>query len=334
MPAEVGTQAVAAKEALRKAALEVFSARSQVDASEALRQKAAVAASDRQAAVEALSAQYKEIMIQVTKANARVVTLMKVGGRVRRALRMCGRGGEAPEVSARQPKGPDPSRLRLPAVLWRTANAPAPRTTPQEVARSKLNLKVAGAALALQRGATSQLQGQLNTTLAAEAAASGAEATARAKVQAAADELAAALAEQAERNGTLAQISALGAKTKAAGDPNKQLPLIQLAIDEAAYYAEVAASRAANATAAKAGADAALAAVGAAQDLAELKLDGLQAVMRLAANETATLQARRARGACAGEGGPRGARASGQHWKRRRRQQGAGAAAPGLSSSQ
>jgi hypothetical protein len=78
VPAAVGTQAFASKEALRQAALQVYLMRSQVDVSEAERARAALEASQRQAAAEALQAQYQELLASVEKANAKVAELQKV----------------------------------------------------------------------------------------------------------------------------------------------------------------------------------------------------------------------------------------------------------------
>jgi hypothetical protein len=49
-----------------------------VDASEAEREKAALEAAQRQAAVESLQAQHQELLVAVSKANQNVVAMMKV----------------------------------------------------------------------------------------------------------------------------------------------------------------------------------------------------------------------------------------------------------------
>jgi hypothetical protein len=62
--------------------------RCQVDASEAEREKAALEAAQRQAAVDSLQAQYQELLVAVSKANQKVVSMMKVKSR-----RLCQRRG-------------------------------------------------------------------------------------------------------------------------------------------------------------------------------------------------------------------------------------------------
>jgi len=236
VPAAFSTQVFASKEALRKAALEVYMMRTQVNASEAQRAHAAIEASQRQAAVEALEAQYQELQAAVSKANQKVVGLVR------------------------------------------------------DVHSAKNNLALAGAALSLQSSATFALQGQLNNSMAAEAVATAAENAARANVTAAADALADALALELDKKSIMYQIIDLGEQTRQKGDPNKQLGLIQVAIEEATADAQKASAKVANATAIKAEADAALSKLVIAQDLIAAKVDGIETIMKMAQNETTALQ--------------------------------------------
>lgn len=151
-------------------------------------------------------------------------------------------------------------------------------------------MALAGAALTLQQGAAFVLQGQLNTSLAAEAAATSAEDEARATLTNATSALADALAAELDKKSILTQITDLGNTTRAAGDPNKQLALIEQAISEAAADADAVSARVANAAAAKAAAEAEVAKLAAAQDVAEAKADSINAVVQAAANDTAVLQ--------------------------------------------
>jgi hypothetical protein len=78
-PHQFTSQSIAAKEAIRKAALEVYFAKNQVDASQKERDAAALLASQRAAAVETLQAQYQELLAAVARANQKVLQLGQVG---------------------------------------------------------------------------------------------------------------------------------------------------------------------------------------------------------------------------------------------------------------
>lgn len=162
----------------------------------------------------------------------------------------------------------------------------------QDVASAKSGLSLAGAALSLQTGATYALQGQLNSTRAAAEAAAGAEAAARSNVTQTAGLLADALSVELEKKSLMYQIIELGEKTRAAGDPGKQLGLIQVAIDEATADADKASKRVAELQAAKAAADAGFNTMALVQGLVTAKVGGIEAIMALAKNETSALQVR------------------------------------------
>jgi hypothetical protein len=160
----------------------------------------------------------------------------------------------------------------------------------QDVVTAKNSLSLAGAALSLQRSAAYALQGQLNSSMAATAAATSVEDEARAKVQAAEDAVAALVKVELEKKSLLDQITDLGNKTRASGDKDKQMVLIDEAIIEAKADFEMASRRVADAEALKAVAEAGLRKVALVQDFAEAKMGGIKMILNLALNETDALQ--------------------------------------------
>lgn len=73
-------QSSAAKEAIRQAALDVYLMKTQVNATEAQRNAAALELSQREAAVEGIQAQYQEIMAAIATANQKLASLQQVWG--------------------------------------------------------------------------------------------------------------------------------------------------------------------------------------------------------------------------------------------------------------
>jgi hypothetical protein len=195
--------------------------------------------------------------------------------------------------------------------------AASPPVSPQDVASAKSNLALTGAALTLQQGATFALQGQLNSSRAAEAVAANVTEAARAKVKATAGALADAVQKELEKKSLLYQIIEYGEKTKAAGDPLRRLPVVKVAIDEAQANADAASANVTSLSEAKRAADAELAKLAILQTLVAAKATGMQAIVAAAVNETASLQARLRGGA--GFRGREGCGARGR---------GSGAAAP------
>jgi hypothetical protein len=322
---------------VRQAALEVYFARNAVDTSQKERDAAALLAAQRAAAVETLQAQYQELMSAVARANTRALQLTqarpRVGRRAGQPFRVAGgqgvgvgrgrarrqrrarlrasrrRGSRARRSpGAAFPRGPALSRPPCPPAPGLLSPLPPPPPAPspqppQDVSSAKSSLSLAGMALSLQRGAAHVLQGQLNNSMVEETMAAIEAGKAESKLRAAAEKLADAVATALDKNGTLTQITELGEKLRAAGDPQKQLPLIQAAIAEAAVDAQRAGWRVGNLTKAKVEAEVEWRKQQVTASLMGAKSGGFRAIYGIAANETAKLQARgrplggRARGA-------------------------------------